>query len=122
MGLRWDWYSPSPRQLSHSSTVPRRSLVDGTGLLPINSPDGVKKGHSPTSSTSPTVSGVSAASAFYKGQRVYTPVATGPGLSLSYDIVTQGHGGTLTVESTEGEGATFIVTLPSGKTEPASSA
>jgi two-component system NtrC family sensor kinase len=34
------------------------------------------------------------------------------GLSLSYDIVTQGHGGTLAVESTEGEGATFIVTLP----------
>ncbi len=34
------------------------------------------------------------------------------GLSLSYDIVTQGHGGTLTVESTEGEGATFVITLP----------
>ena len=38
---------------------------------------------------------------------------TGLGLSLSYDIVTQGHGGTLTVESTEGEGATFVITLPS---------
>ncbi len=37
---------------------------------------------------------------------------TGLGLSLSYDIVTQGHGGTLTVESTEGEGATFVITLP----------
>ena len=33
-------------------------------------------------------------------------------LSLSYDIVTQGHGGTLTVESAEGQGATFIITLP----------
>jgi two-component system NtrC family sensor kinase len=32
-------------------------------------------------------------------------------LSLSYDLVTHGHGGTLTVESTEGEGATFIITL-----------
>ena len=41
-----------------------------------------------------------------------TGSGTGLGLSLSYDIVTQGHGGTLTVESTEGEGATFIVTLP----------
>ncbi len=38
---------------------------------------------------------------------------TGLGLSLSYDIVTQGHGGTLAVESTEGEGATFVITLPS---------
>ena len=37
---------------------------------------------------------------------------TGLGLSLSYEIVTQGHGGTLAVESDEGEGATFIVTLP----------
>ena len=46
---------------------------------------------------------------------------TGLGLSLSYDIVTQGHGGTLKVESEEGEGATFIVTLPVSKTEPASS-
>jgi len=38
---------------------------------------------------------------------------TGLGLSLSYDIVTQGHGGTLTVESKAGEGATFVITLPS---------
>ncbi len=37
---------------------------------------------------------------------------TGLGLSLSYDIVTQGHGGTMTVESEEGEGAAFVVTLP----------
>jgi len=97
--------------------------VDGTGLFSINSPYGVKKGHSPTVSR---VSLSQASSqhhlAFCKGQCVRTPVATVPGLSLSYDIVTQGHGGTLTVESTEGEGATFIVTLPSGKTEPASSA
>jgi signal transduction histidine kinase/ligand-binding sensor domain-containing protein len=40
---------------------------------------------------------------------------TGLGLSLSYDIITQGHGGTLTVESTKGEGATFIITLPKNK-------
>ena len=37
---------------------------------------------------------------------------TGLGLSLSYDIITKGHNGTLTVESTEGEGTTFIVKLP----------
>ena len=41
-----------------------------------------------------------------------TGTGTGLGLSLSYDIVTQGHGGTLMVESTEGEGATFVITLP----------
>jgi signal transduction histidine kinase len=41
-----------------------------------------------------------------------TGSGTGLGLSLSYDIVTQGHGGTLEVESTEGQGAIFIVTLP----------
>lgn len=46
---------------------------------------------------------------------------TGLGLSLSYDIVTQGHGGTLTVESQEGQGATFIVTLPTNQTEADSS-
>ncbi len=40
-----------------------------------------------------------------------TGTGTGLGLSLSYDIVTQGHGGTLRVESTEGEGATFVITL-----------
>ncbi|MBF9239103.1 tetratricopeptide repeat-containing sensor histidine kinase [Hymenobacter sp. BT683] len=37
---------------------------------------------------------------------------TGLGLSLSYDIVTKGHGGTLTVESREGHGTEFLITLP----------
>lgn len=37
---------------------------------------------------------------------------TGLGLSLAHDIVVQGHAGSLTVESTEGHGATFIITLP----------
>ncbi|WP_236668528.1 ATP-binding protein [Hymenobacter rubidus] len=37
---------------------------------------------------------------------------TGLGLSLSYDIVTKGHGGTLTVESREGEGTEFLIILP----------
>ena len=41
-----------------------------------------------------------------------TGEGTGLGLSLSYDIITKGHGGTLTVESTAGEGTTFIVKLP----------
>ncbi len=37
---------------------------------------------------------------------------TGLGLSLSYDIVTNGHGGTLIMKSEEGLGATFILSLP----------
>jgi two-component system, NtrC family, sensor kinase len=42
-----------------------------------------------------------------------TGSGTGLGLSLAYDIVTKGHGGTLEVESTEGEGTIFKVKLPS---------
>lgn len=37
---------------------------------------------------------------------------TGLGLSLSYDIITKGHGGQLTVESEEGVGTTFCILLP----------
>ncbi len=37
---------------------------------------------------------------------------TGLGLSLSHDIITKGHGGTLTVASQEGVGTTFCVSLP----------
>ena len=43
-----------------------------------------------------------------------TGTGTGLGLSLSYDIVTQGHGGRLEISTEEGEGATFIVSLPIG--------
>jgi two-component system NtrC family sensor kinase len=41
-----------------------------------------------------------------------TGEGTGLGLSLSYDIVTKGHGGEMMVESTEGEGTEFIIRLP----------
>jgi two-component system, NtrC family, sensor kinase len=34
------------------------------------------------------------------------------GLSLAYDIVTKGHGGTLEVHSKEGEGTIFCIKLP----------
>ena len=37
---------------------------------------------------------------------------TGLGLSLSYDIVVKGHGGSLTVESKAAEGTEFIVSAP----------
>lgn len=41
-----------------------------------------------------------------------TGEGTGLGLSLSYDIIVKGHGGTITVESTEGEGTVFAIILP----------
>ena len=41
-----------------------------------------------------------------------TGQGTGLGLSLAYDIVTKGHGGTLNVDSIEGEGTKFTLTLP----------
>jgi two-component system NtrC family sensor kinase len=41
-----------------------------------------------------------------------TGEGTGLGLSLSYDIITKGHGGSLAVASHEGQGTTFTILLP----------
>jgi signal transduction histidine kinase len=41
-----------------------------------------------------------------------TGQGTGLGLSLSYEIVTKGHGGELRVMTKEGEGTEFIIHLP----------
>jgi len=41
-----------------------------------------------------------------------TGQGTGLGLSMSYDIVTKGHGGELKVETEENQGTVFIITLP----------
>jgi signal transduction histidine kinase len=41
-----------------------------------------------------------------------TGQGTGLGLSLSYDIITKGHNGTLEVDTTEGIGSEFIIQLP----------
>ena len=41
---------------------------------------------------------------------------TGLGLSISYDIVVTQHGGDIRVKSKEGEGTTFVITVP--KTQP----
>ncbi|MCB2406498.1 tetratricopeptide repeat-containing sensor histidine kinase [Hymenobacter lucidus] len=41
-----------------------------------------------------------------------TPDDPGLGLALSYDLITKGHGGTLTVETELGEFTEFVITLP----------
>jgi len=41
-----------------------------------------------------------------------TGEGTGLGLSLTYDMVVKGHGGSIKVESKEGEGSEFVITLP----------
>jgi signal transduction histidine kinase len=41
-----------------------------------------------------------------------TGEGTGLGLSMSYDIITKGHGGTLSVETKEGEGTEFTIRIP----------
>jgi two-component system NtrC family sensor kinase len=41
-----------------------------------------------------------------------TGQGTGLGLSLAFDIITKGHGGTLEVNSVEGEGTEFVITIP----------
>jgi two-component system NtrC family sensor kinase len=41
-----------------------------------------------------------------------TGEGTGLGLSLSYDIVVKGHGGSITLDGKEGEFTGFIVKIP----------
>jgi len=41
-----------------------------------------------------------------------TGQGTGLGMSISYDIITKGHGGEMKVESKEGVGTTFTIVLP----------
>ncbi|RFS18075.1 sensor histidine kinase [Emticicia sp. C21] len=41
-----------------------------------------------------------------------TGQGTGLGLSLAFDIITKGHGGVLEVNSKEGEGTEFVITIP----------
>jgi signal transduction histidine kinase len=44
-----------------------------------------------------------------------TGEGTGLGLSLSYDIITKGHGGSLRVASGDGQGTEFTVELPTAR-------
>jgi two-component system NtrC family sensor kinase len=43
-----------------------------------------------------------------------TGEGTGLGLSLTYDMVVKGHGGSIKVDSVEGEGSEFMISLPVG--------
>lgn len=47
-----------------------------------------------------------------------TGEGTGLGLSLSYNIITQGHNGSLRLVNNEREGATFIISIPIRKDHP----
>jgi signal transduction histidine kinase len=46
-------------------------------------------------------------------------IGTGLGLSVSYFIVTEHHGGTIAVSSTPGQGTCFVICLPLGGKGPA---
>ena len=79
-----------------SNTVEIRIRDNGTGI-----PDSLRaKIFQPFFTTKPTGQG------------------TGLGLSLAYDIVTKGHGGTMDVETQEGEGTVFIIQLPLQQEQP----
>ncbi|HVW14920.1 MAG TPA: ATP-binding protein [Mucilaginibacter sp.] len=76
--------------LRNNGTIEIHVKDNGTGI-----PDSVKdKIMQPFFTTKPTGEG------------------TGLGLSLSYDIVVKGHGGSIKIDSTEGAGSEFIISLP----------
>ena len=79
-----------PSEKSPSGSLGASVSDNGTGIPKAN----LEKIFQPFFTTKPTGEG------------------TGLGLSLAYDIITKGHGGTLEVVSTEGNGAEFIVCLP----------
>nr|WP_246169044.1 7TM diverse intracellular signaling domain-containing protein [Rudanella paleaurantiibacter] len=85
-------YSPTVRVSTRSE--PGKVVIcvrdNGTGI-----PDGIReKIFQPFFTTKPTGEG------------------TGLGLSLSYDIITLGHGGSIIVDSQQGKGTEFIIELP----------
>ena len=50
---------------------------------------------------------------FYRSEKVKDKAIPGIGLGLSYvKLLVEAHGGSITFESTEGEGTTFIILIP----------
>jgi signal transduction histidine kinase len=82
-------------EVSVSTSTEKNNLVINVRDNGIGIPDAIKeKIMQPFFTTKPTGEG------------------TGLGLSLTYDMVVKGHGGTIRVNSVEGEGSEFIITLP----------
>jgi signal transduction histidine kinase len=89
------------QQPGHDATVSVQTVRDGDKVLLKVSDNGngipkhiIDKIFQPFFTTKPTGQG------------------TGLGLSLSYDIITKGHGGELKAETTENEGSLFTIILP----------
>jgi signal transduction histidine kinase len=98
--------------------VRERASRDGAGYLPTVTVATARTPRGVEIRVSDNGPGIAAEAA----ERIFEPFfttkpsgqGTGLGLSLAYDIVTAGHGGTLRVESRPGDGATFVVSLPDG--------
>jgi signal transduction histidine kinase len=88
-----------PESYKPTVTVSTKKTKDGIEISVMDNGNGIpeaikKKIFQPFFTTKPTGQG------------------TGLGLSMSYDIVTKGHGGELKVETKENEGSAFIIYLP----------
>ncbi|MBI5507373.1 MAG: HAMP domain-containing protein [Deltaproteobacteria bacterium] len=79
-------------------TLKTRALADGVQAVVADTGAGIKKEHLPR-----------IFDPFFTTKRVWSDV--GLGLSVSYRIVTD-HGGRIDVDSEEGKGSAFVVTLP----------
>lgn len=108
--------------------VAERKKTEGPAYRPTIAVQTRKTGEAVTISVADNGTGIPAAVAEKIFQPFFTTKpsgqGTGLGLSLSYDIVTKGHGGTLTVKddpgmaTQDGKGTLFVITLPAaGETE-----
>ncbi len=94
----------------------RRQETSGTDCKPSLGVSTEKQGGGVVVRIQDNGTGMSKATSANIFQPFFATKPTGEGtglvLSLSYDIVTKGHGGRIEVESAEGKGTTFTVVLP----------